>query len=209
VELIVPRNPTWAYDELIVALDLYLRDGLLDDTDARVIELSEVLNALPIHTVRPDEERFRNPNGVAMKLGNFASHDPDYPGTGLDAGGRRDRQVWDRYADDPDTLARLAASIRAGAAATSDVAFPAAPEEAEDEVIEGKLLYRRHRVRERDASIVKRKKASVLKAHGQLACEVCGFNFATVYGELARTSSGATTRSRCRHLTRRRRRCLT
>jgi len=56
-----PRNPTWAYDELIVTLDLYLREGLLDDTDSRVIELSDVLNALPIHTVRPNEERFRKP----------------------------------------------------------------------------------------------------------------------------------------------------
>ena len=74
-----PRNPTWAYDELIVTLDLYLREGLLDDTDSRVIELSDVLNALPIHTVRPNEERFRNPNGVAMKLGNLAALDPSYP----------------------------------------------------------------------------------------------------------------------------------
>lgn len=54
------RNPSWAWDELILALELYLRDGLLDDRDRRVVELSEALNELPIHTVRPDEERFRN-----------------------------------------------------------------------------------------------------------------------------------------------------
>jgi 5-methylcytosine-specific restriction protein A len=42
------------------------RPRLLSDSDAEVVELSEVLNALPIHTVRPDAEKFRNPNGVAM-----------------------------------------------------------------------------------------------------------------------------------------------
>lgn len=33
-----------------------------------VIELSALPNALPIHTTRPDAEKFRNPNGVALKL---------------------------------------------------------------------------------------------------------------------------------------------
>lgn len=56
------RNPSWARDELILALDLYLREGQLDAADPSVIELSAVLNALPIHTDRPDREKFRNPN---------------------------------------------------------------------------------------------------------------------------------------------------
>jgi hypothetical protein len=47
------------------------------------VELSRVLNSLPIHTVRPDLERFRNPNGVALKLANFAALDPAYPGRGI------------------------------------------------------------------------------------------------------------------------------
>ena len=34
-----PRNPTWAEEELILALDLYLRLGLLDDKDASVVDL--------------------------------------------------------------------------------------------------------------------------------------------------------------------------
>lgn len=78
----VRRDPTWAQDELILALDLYLRHGLLDDTDARVVDVSEVLNRLPIHPARGDEQSFRNPNGVALKLANFAALDPAYPGGG-------------------------------------------------------------------------------------------------------------------------------
>ena len=74
------RNPPWEADELILALDLYLRHGQLDDTDSRVVEVSRVLNTLPIHSTRPDAARFRNPNGVAMKLANFAALDPAYVG---------------------------------------------------------------------------------------------------------------------------------
>src|SRR5438105_2747495 len=57
------RNPPWAEDELILAMDVYVRDGMLDDSDPRVIELSDVLDRLPIHTERPAEEKFRNPDG--------------------------------------------------------------------------------------------------------------------------------------------------
>lgn len=175
------RNPTWSHDELILALDLYLRVGQVDDTHPEVVELSAVLNALPIHTNRPDAEKFRNPNGVAMKLGNFRALDPNDPAAGLDAGGRRDGEVWDHFAGDPETVARLAATIRAGA--IGELTFPSQPEEGEDEVAEGRLLYRQHRTRERDDAIVRKKKRKVMEATGTLACEVCGFDFAETYGD--------------------------
>jgi 5-methylcytosine-specific restriction enzyme A len=40
-----------------------------------------------------------------------------------------------------------------------------------------------HCVRERDQRLVKLKKAAVLKRHGMLACEICGFVFARTYGK--------------------------
>ncbi len=40
-----------------------------------------------------------------------------------------------------------------------------------------------HLRRERNAAIVKTKKASVLKATGKLSCEVCGFDFKEFYGD--------------------------
>ncbi|MGI8796794.1 MAG: HNH endonuclease [Acidimicrobiia bacterium] len=178
------RNPPWAVDELILALDLYLkcRPHLPDSDSSDVVELSRLLNSLPIHSVRPDAERFRNPNGVAMKLANFGALDPDFPGKGLDAGSKRDFEVWKRYATQPEELSRLAERIRAGAG--RDGAFPVAPEDQEDEIEEGRLLFRLHRMRERDAGIVARKKAAVLRQTGRLACEICGFDFAVTYGEL-------------------------
>ena len=108
------RNPLWAEEELVLALDLYLRFGLLDDRDSAVVDLSRVLNDLTIHSERPDPDRFRNPNGVAMKLGNFAAIDPNYDGRGLTRSSRRDVEVWVRYASDEDTLASAAAAIRDG-----------------------------------------------------------------------------------------------
>jgi 5-methylcytosine-specific restriction protein A len=172
------RNPTWAYDELILALDLYLEIGPPDQRNPRVVELSNVLNALPIHTVRPDIERFRNPSSVALKLSNFAALDPEYPGVGMTRGGRRDAEVWDRYRQDGIALKALAGRIRAGA--TEVATFPVVPEEGEDEVEEGRLVYREHRVRERDPNLIRRKKA----AARTLDCEICGFNFGAAYGEL-------------------------
>jgi 5-methylcytosine-specific restriction enzyme A len=173
------RNPTWARDELILALDLYFDAGMLDDTDPRVTELSDLLNRLPIHSVRPDRDRFRNPNAVSLKLANFGSLDPAYPGAGLSRGGQRDREVWQRFSEDREELHELAASIRAGGAD-----FPLAPEEDEDGVEEGRLLYRRHRARERERGIVARKKKAVGLLGAPLACEACGFDFEATYGVL-------------------------
>ncbi len=164
-------------------LDLYLqhRPRLLSDSDTEVVELSEVLNALPIHAVRPDAEKFRNPNGVAMKLANFAALDPQYPGAGLRAGGKEDRETWDLFYDRPDDLAMLAGALRRWA---SKGDAPAAPEEGEDEAEEGRIAYRQHRARERDHSLGKKKKAAALRSNGRLACEVCGFDFSLKYGDI-------------------------
>jgi 5-methylcytosine-specific restriction protein A len=178
------RNPPWAADELILALDLYVRFGLLDDSAAEVIELSSVLNALPIHTVRPDVERFRNPNGVALKLANFAALDPGYAGRGMTRGGRRDAEVWQRFGERPDELQAVAAAIRQGVEVAHP--FPLSPEEDEDGIDEGRLLYRRHRSRERNPTLVRRRKQQAMLRDGFLACEVCGFDFEERYGDVGR-----------------------
>ena len=48
-----------------------------------VVALSELLNRLPVESPGSHAETFRNPAGVAMKLGNFLSRDPEYRGSGL------------------------------------------------------------------------------------------------------------------------------
>ena len=50
---------------------------------------------------------------------------------------------------------------------------------------EGSVLFRLHRVLERDRSLVQRRKERARRADGTLRCEVCGFDFVRQYGSLA------------------------
>jgi 5-methylcytosine-specific restriction enzyme A len=175
------RNPTWTRDELILAMDLYISRGRsqLSSDDPEVISLSDVLNQLPVHEEHDRKEKFRNPNGVSMKLGNFLSLDPDYPGAGLTRGGRLEREVWDEFITDPERLERTAKAIREGITTLANHSL-----EVEEEFSEGRVLTSVHKQRERNRVAVSRKKQVVLKQTGALRCEVCGFDFALVYGEL-------------------------
>jgi 5-methylcytosine-specific restriction protein A len=175
-------NPPWKTDELILALDLYLRRGSnVGIDDEELVAVSQVLNALPLHEERGTWGTFRNPNGVAMKLGNFASLDPSYDGKGLARGSAADRRVWDRFHESPDEVEKIAAAIRRGALAAKP---PRDPEVGEESSPEGKVLFRLHRRSERDSLIVRRKKDSVKQATGRLACEVCELDFEERYGEV-------------------------
>jgi 5-methylcytosine-specific restriction enzyme A len=179
------NNPSWAEDELILALDVYLRQrGRIPSLrDPSITDLSDLLNRLPLHTVRPDLEKFRNPNGVVLKITNFAALDPQYPGTGMTRGSRLDAVIWDRYAARPGELRLIADAIRAADASGTLPAIPEA-DESDIEAEEGRLLTRLHRVRERDRRLVQKKKADALARLGSLPCEVCRFDFAARYGTL-------------------------
>ncbi len=178
----MPRNPAWTYDELVLALDIYVRvlRARIDKGDPALAELSGVLRALPLHPERPDPARFRNTNSVYLKLQNFKTVDPGYAGAGMRAGaGPRERAVWERFSGNPAELQMTARAIREAAAALDDV-DGGTPDD--DGVLEGRLLMRVHRARERRRS--GEKKRAVLTATGRLACEACDFDFAAVYGEL-------------------------
>jgi hypothetical protein len=117
----MPRNPPWSREELILALDTYLRHGLLDKRHPEVAELSRLLNRLARDAPHPDPDRFRNPNGVAMKLANFAALDPSHGGMGFTHGGRGDAVIWDEFHNEPEGLAREARSIRERVAEAPEV----------------------------------------------------------------------------------------
>ena len=57
------------------------------------------------------------------------------------------------------------------------------PEEGEDEAEEGRILYRIHRVRERDRKLVRKKKRRARDATGATRCEVCALDPVARYGE--------------------------
>jgi 5-methylcytosine-specific restriction protein A len=174
----VARNPPWTYDEILLALDLYLPERkVLEETNVRVIALSRLLNELPLHTSTAGSN-FRSPDAVVLKLANLRSHDHSTPSVGMDAGGRRTAEIWQRYASRPEEVARLAAAIRSLRSAPSQ-----APADGEEGVLEGRLLFRRHRERERDASLTGRHRAAFASRHGRLFCEACRFDPIAFYGE--------------------------
>lgn len=187
-ELTKVRNPNWTRDELILALDYYLdhRDEAHDDTSPNVIALSEEISALARLFGHSASETLRNANGVSMKLLNLRAHDPDYKTrgqVGLRRGNRLEKELWNRFADDHAALKGLAKAIRQWIRTSGEELHSAVDEPEVAEAEEGRIVTRLHRTRERDPSIVKRKKTSFKRKHGRLFCEACNFDFLAVYGE--------------------------
>ena len=180
------RNPSWTRDEEILLLDLYLRYQPRSERDARVVELSETLRALPIHPRGFRTATFRNPTGVFMKLGNLRHIDPSYAGRGLGRTNRMAALVWAEFASDVRRLQAAAEAIRRSVIDRSLSTQLHTPEEGEEDAVEGRILFRLHRIRERHPRLVQAKKRRVVSATGRLACEVCGFDFADRYGEAGR-----------------------
>jgi 5-methylcytosine-specific restriction protein A len=180
------RNPDWVRDEVIIALDLYVRAGRkqLPATHPDVIRVSELLRRLPIHGPGVRDEKFRNPDGINMILGNFLGVDPAHPTPGLSRKNRLQEEVWRDFAEDPAALRRAADAIER-ALDTEGVSDADVGAWAVEEVFpEGEILTRLHLARERNRTAVERKKEQVRAATGRLACEVCSFDFAAVYGTL-------------------------
>jgi len=153
------RNPPWARDELILALDLYFRVSPLHTSEKHpeIVALSKLLNKLPIHTDRPEANVFRNENGVYMKLCNFLRLDPGYQGKGLKAGGKLEETIWKEFAGNRDNLRKVASAIRLGYPTASNEPLPPSVEDNEEEFLEGRVLTTMHKRRERNQSLVRRK----------------------------------------------------
>ena len=177
------KNPNWTRDELIVALDFYLRHApVIPGKHAQeVAELSEFLKRLQGAMGGAISEDFRNHNGVYMKLMNFRRLDPEYPGKGLLRGGREEETVWGLYYEKSDELRTVSANIRAFVLSQAVPSTELA--EGGLEGTEGRVLTRVHRYRERDSGLVRRKKEAALTENNTLVCEVCDFNFEFVYGD--------------------------
>lgn len=186
------RNPKWHRDEIILALNLYLSEdrGSIDASNPKVIELSKILNELPLFPDKPDKEKFRNANGVTLKMANFRAFDPEYKGTGMTSGSKLDKQVLEEFYWERKKLRRIAEEIKKAAADPVLKSQLGAIEEDEvtqsESVIEGNIIYKLHKLRERNKQIVLEKKTQVISQLGKLACEVCVFDFAVYYGDIGR-----------------------
>lgn len=183
------RNPPWSRDELILALDLYMRhrDRPPRKTSTEIADLSRQLNRLGEVLGHQHFDRYRNVNGVYMKLMNFRRLDPAYTSrgrVGLTRGGSGEELVWSEFADDVPRLRRVAEAIQENLAVEN--LPPELRNDSDEEITdasEGRLVTRLHRSRERNRNLVQRKKAAFLKRHGRLHCEACNFDPKPIYGE--------------------------
>jgi len=113
------QNPIWSRNELILALDLYLRfrDAPPSKDSVEVRELSSFLATIGRQKGGGEAQTFRNANGVYMKMMNFRRFDPEYTAdgkVGLVRGNKLEEAVWNEFADNPQELGRAVADIRAG-----------------------------------------------------------------------------------------------
>lgn len=185
------KNPTWQRDELILALDLYfqLEPGQIHGRNPRVEALSDLLNSLPIHGRELRNQKFRNPNGVGLKLSNFLAIDPGYEGKGMQRYGKRDQQVFQEFANDRQRLHLIAQRIRQAVGNENLREKLYQIQDDEDltplwQVREGKVLYKLHKLRERDHRIIEEKKELIYQEMGRFLCEACEFDFQRTYGRL-------------------------
>ena len=162
----------------------------MDSGNPKIIVLSELLNKLPLFKFKPDIQKFRNPNGVTLKLSNFKALDPNYKGKGMEAYSLLDKEVFEEFFNDRDRLHKIASHIKQlskDKEISNEISQIEDDELSESDIVkEGQVLYKYHKVRERNRKIVEAKKRSVLKKKGELVCEACGFNFEITYGELGK-----------------------
>jgi len=113
------RNPKWEPEELILALDAYMRwDGNPPNKQSQCLEsLSADIGALRRNLGGFGDAKLRNVNGVYMKLMNFRRFDPRFQSegkVGLTRGNRLEEAVWDEFYSDRTRLAKAAEDIRVG-----------------------------------------------------------------------------------------------
>jgi 5-methylcytosine-specific restriction protein A len=186
-EIKCQRNPSWNRDELILALELYQRHqgNPPGKSSKEVVELSSLLNKMGAVFANGNAD-FRNPNGVYMKVMNFRRFDPLYlkqGKKGLERGGKLEAEIWNLFADKQSLLADTAGAIRANVETGSLAELNAVDREEAVEAEEGRILARAHLARERSRKLVEQKKLLAIKNTGKLACEVCAFDFESIYGE--------------------------
>ena len=106
-------NPRWHKSEIILALNLYFDPdrGPITSSNPNIIELSESLNKLKLPVERKDGKKFRNPNGVTIKLSNFLAIDPSYSGKGMTSFSKLDKELFFEFINKRSELKKEALEI--------------------------------------------------------------------------------------------------
>ena len=108
------NNPKWEFDEIILALELYLkfRPTPPGPADPNIKNLSFLLRSVYYFKHQLVSKTFRNPNGVAMKLQNLRSLDPKFDGAGLSKGSALESEIWNKFANNSKKLKLACDKVR-------------------------------------------------------------------------------------------------
>jgi predicted HNH restriction endonuclease len=181
----------WSWDELVIACDMIASNNWesIQKKDLRIAALSEFLRRQP-EAIESDD--FRSPGSVYFKLENIRSAHPDYTKKPT-KGGKTTQLVVNAFVNNPDAMHRAAQALwRNGDLARShadweeEVADEPETDTASDyaSAVEGRVIQRLVRVAERNPKLRRAKIAASRKERGSIACEICGFDFESVYGTL-------------------------
>jgi len=178
------RNPAWTRDEIILGMDVYLRNirtRPITATNEDVLFLSRLLNELPIHPMEKRGAEFRNPAGVDLQIRSFKTLDPKYILKSSLNYGRLFKIVWNDFIHQRDYLHRVAMAIVACQPLPFDYCHRLDLEE--QSFFEGSILYQYHRYIETNVERLERLKKEVA-GNGWLSCSVCGFDYEEAYGRI-------------------------
>src|SRR5262249_48443441 len=108
----------WTREEVILAMDFYVRIGAFAGgpipgrESTEISQLSDLLRELSAYPPERQGEKYRNPDGVYLKLMNLRAIQSE-GAHGMNAYSRLDAAVWREYVDDLPRLHDEAAAIRA------------------------------------------------------------------------------------------------
>jgi len=180
------RNPKWTRDELILTLDFCHKNfpQIPEKYSKEIVELSETLRKIQSVLDNNIDSKYRNTNGVYMKLMNFHHINPNYSGKGLESVSQLDREIFKDYENKIEELSIISKKIKEFIDSSEYKNKLQSTTDVDDdyEGQEGKILTKIHKYKERDRKIVKKKKEKVLQVTGKLKCEGCGFDFKENYG---------------------------
>lgn len=182
-------SPPWDWDELVLACDLVAGNDWRELTGTRpeVIKLSQLLQQLSPLPRESRHPRFRSPEAVSRKTADIVTSEAGYAGAAT-RGNHLDSKVLQAFRADADAMRQHASELRALAASGGNTAplldLDLEADPAEDPGAQEGGRVERWRVgRERDPALRSRKLAQVRKAGQPIACEACGFDFGSVYGQ--------------------------
>lgn len=177
----------WTYDELVLVGDAVRANGWkgirAGSADAKA--LAALLSQGKLHPGVSLPRDFRTPNSIQRKSYDLVTAGQDYEGVPT-RGGKLAAVVMAEFVADPEGMEVKAGAIRGLLQSGADLAPLSGPDDDPDEQTaahEGGVIEMLAKRRERDRSLRKKKIQAVESAGGPIACEACGFNFETAYGE--------------------------